>query len=75
MSDKLPLAPLPDLVTAVQGEAISRPVEGTSIGKRTEKLNDELRDTSAFRELKIRAEKEQWTRERFDEAVRALGIR
>lgn len=75
MSDKLPLISQQDLITTAQGEAISRPGIDTNQGKRTEKLNNELRNTSAFRDLKKKAEKEQWSREQLDEAVRALGIR
>ena len=66
------------LATAVEVESLTRPAPGTTEGKRTKKLitevNDTIHDSKAFKDLQKRAQSGLWTREKFDEEARKLGL-
>ncbi len=62
------------LTEAAQVDALTKPVPGTSIGKRTEKRNAELRDSQWYRDLQEDIRQGRKTREEADEVVRSHGV-
>lgn len=65
------------LTTAAQGAALTQPAPGTTEGRRTKKLiqevNSTVHESDAFKKLQELAFKEGWSREKFAEEAQKLG--
>lgn len=75
MTEPLISDPKPTLTQAAQKESLTKPGSDTGNGKRIGKLNDELKDSQWYRNLREDIKQGRVSREEADEIVRSHGVR